>query len=804
MRPDFVPSAWRPLRRSPAFSATLIGALSLGIGATAAMFTVVDAVLIRPLPYPDPGRMVQLRGSTPEGDYNPTSIPRFEAYRALRGVLQDVTAYDWNGGSGVNLGSGDGLEQVRGEHVSQAYFRLFGARMALGRTFAESEDRPGGGRVTVISGGLWQRRFGAEPHLAGKSILLGGEPYTVVGVTGTEFHPDPPADLWLPLQADPDTTDQAFYVYCAARLAPGVTLHQAQAALHAASDAFRRKYPGARNPKSTFTAQLLRDNVTGDVRPALLVLLGAVACLLLTACANAASLLLARAMERAREMAIRTALGATRGQIVRQLLAESLLLALIGGGVGLLFGWMALRALLAASAGAIPLVAAANVLDARVLAFTLAVTLSTGILFGLVPALDASRTDLMGTIKRRRHRGRGAMAMAEMALAVMLLTGAGLLLRTFDALQRENRGFDGRNVVTMETALHGAQFASAGAVMDVVRKAEDRIRAIPGVQAVAVMPSVPLEASIGMTYNIDSRPPGSGLYHGGADWRPVTPEYFDVFRIPIERGRRLTAQDITGAAPVVVISRSMARRQWPNEDPVGRAISVYGGADNLNSLHCRIVGVAGDVHQDGLREEAGDVIYAPLAQLNDPQMAVMLRISPLSWAVRTRGTPLALSQAVGAELRRTAGLPAAQVRDMDRVAAQSLARDRFHALLMTAFAAAAILLAGTGIYGLMRFSMQQRTLEFGIRMALGADGPRLRRMMVREAMTLATAGGAAGLAASLAATRLMSSLLFGVAPRDPAVFVSVPVILGAVALLAAWLPARRAARLEPLEALRHE
>ena len=797
--------AWRLLRRNPGFTATAVLALALAIGANTAIFSVVNAVLLEPLPYPDPGRMVQLRGSTPGGDYNPTSVPRFMAYRALTGIFEDVAAYDWNGGSGVNLGAAGRLEQVRGEHVSEAYFRLFGARFILGRPFSPDEDRPGGGHVTVISGGLWQRRFGGDPKIVGETILLGGELYTVLGVTNPAFAPRPGADLWLPLQADPNTTSQSFLIYCAARLRRGVSLAQARTALRAASDEFRRRYPGARGPNTTFTAQPLIENVTGDVRPALLVLLAAVGCLLLIACANVANLLLARALGRGREIAIRAAIGATRRQIAAQLMTESLLLAGLGGACGLLLGAAAIPALLAINPGNIPRLDAgtAVLLDSRVLLFTLGITLLTGILFGLAPALHLSRADLITPIRNRRPRARGAMVIAEVAVALVLLVGAGLFLRTFQALHQMPAGFDARHVLTMETALAGNRFDTTAAVTAMVGETEERIRAIPGVVAVAVAPSVPLESSIGMTFNVDGRPPGPQLYHGGASWRTVTPGYFDVFRIPILRGRGITARDNSATSPVAVISQSMARNQWPHDDPIGRTISIYGGGEDVNTLHCQVVGIAGDVHQDGLREEAGSVIYFPLAQLSDAQMVLQRKIVPLSWVVRTNGAPLRFEAAVRREIERE-GLPAAHIRAMEQVSVEALARDRFDTLLMAIFAATAIVLAGIGLYGVLSFAVQQRTQEFGIRLALGADSVRLRNLVVREAMTLAGAGIGIGLASAWVLTRLMTAVLFGVQPRDPVVFATVPVLLAVVALAASAVPARKALRLEPMEALRRE
>jgi putative ABC transport system permease protein len=461
--------------------------------------------------------------------------------------------------------------------------------------------------------------------------------------------------------------------------------------------------------------------------------------------------------------------------------------------------------LLAVSHGNIPRLnaGAAVLLDSRVLAFTLGITLITGILFGLAPALHLSRAGLMTPIRNRRLRARGAMVIAEVAVALVLLVGAELFLRTFDALRRVPAGFDGRNVLTMETALAGNRFDTAASVNVMVREAEDRIRAIPGVVSVAVAPSVPLESSIGMTFNIDGRPPGAQLYHGGASWRTVTPGYFDVFRIPILRGRGFTERDNSATGPVAVISQSMALSQWPHDNPIGRTISIYGGGDDVNTLRCQVVGIAGDVHQDGLHEEAGSVIYYPLAQLSDAQMVLQRKIVPLSWEVRTHGAPLKLAAAVQHEIERE-GLPAAHVRAMEQVFSASLARDRFNTLLMTIFAVTAILLAGIGLYGVLSFTVQQRTQEFGIRLALGADSAQLRNVVIGQAMTLAGIGIGIGLAAAWLLTRLMAAVLFGVQPRDPVVFATVPVLLAAVALGASALPARRAVRLEPMEALRRE
>ena len=797
--------AWRTLRRNPGFTLTAVAVLAAGIGANVAIFGIVNAVLLKPLPYPGCERIVQLRGSTPSGDYNPTSIPRYFTYRALTGVLEDVAAYDWNGGSGVNLAVGGRLEEARGEHVNTGFFRLFGARWIVGRPFSDDEDRPGGPRVAILSAGLWKRRFGADTGIAGKSILLGGDPYTVIGVAAPEFSAGQNADLWLPLQADPETTNHSFFIYCAARLAPGVTLAQARAALQVAAETFRRKYPGTRNPNTSFTAQPLIENLTGEIRPALLVLLGAVACLLLIACANVANLLLVRALGREREMAIRVAVGATRRQLAWQLMAESGVLAAIGGALGLATGAAALRALPAFMPDDLPRISTQGSaqLDARVLVFAIGVTLFTGILFGLAPALHASRTDLAAAMRVGRSRTRGAMTIAEVAIAMMLLVGAGLLLRTFDALRRMPTGVDARNVLTFETSLTGSRFDTAAAVVETVRQTQGRLGAMPGVESVAVGPSLPLDASIGMTFNIDGRPPGKNLYHGGATWLPVTPAYFDVFRIPILRGRGFDERDNATVEPVIVISQRMAHEFWPHEDPIGHTVSIYGGGDDVTRLHCRIVGVAGDVHQYGMREELGDAIYCPFAQLTDGFMRMQRKIAPLYWMMRTRGAVLSVAVPAQRTMERD-GFAAAHFRAMDDVSRESLARDRFNTILMGLFAGTAILLAGIGLYGLMAYSVQQRTREFGIRMALGAGARDVRRLVVGQAMMLAFTGILAGGVAAWVLTRWMSALLFGVHAHDPLVFIAVPIVLAAVALAAAYVPTRRALQVQPLEALRYE
>jgi putative ABC transport system permease protein len=501
--------ACRMMRRSPGFTATAVTALALGIGASTAIFSVVNAVLLKPLPFPQPERIVQLMGTSPGGKFEMTNVPRFNAWREQTRILEHVTAYDWNG-AGINLTGRDRPEQLKGKRVSREYFQVFGALVVLGRTFTTDEDRPGSGHFVVISNGLWQRRFQSDPNIVGKAISLGGEPHTVVGVLGAAFAPDPPADIWLPLQADPNSIDEStYFLWAAARLKPGVTLEQANAGLKLAAAEYRRSFPKALVPANSFTAVPLRDAVTGDVRPALLVLLVAVTCVLLIACANVANLLLVRAAGRTREIAIRSAVGARRSRIIRQLLTESLMLSLIGGGLGLIVGTVGIRALLALNPGNIPRIGPDGMtitLDWRVLGFTLLASLVTGILFGSVPAVHAARTDLNSALKEggsrsgggRQNRTRSVMVIAEMALAIVLLIGAGLLIRTFTALRTVAPGIDAHNVLTMQTSLAGPRFNQTAAIAGTVRQCEEHLGAIPGVQAVAAADSLPLEFGLGM------------------------------------------------------------------------------------------------------------------------------------------------------------------------------------------------------------------------------------------------------------------------------------------------------------------
>jgi len=813
--------AGRMLRRSPGFATTAISALALGIGANTAIFTVVNTVLLQPLAYPEPDRLVQLELSSPQGNGNITSIPKFIIWREQTQVFQDVAAYDL-GGPGVNLTGEDRPEQLKGVHVSAEFFRLFGARAVAGRTFSAEEDRPGGPPLAVIAGGLWRRRFGSDLNLVGKSIDLGGEPFTVIGILDPTFTSDPPADIYLPLKADPNSTDQAHYLRAAARLKPGVTLEKAKAAMKVAAEQFNRKFAAAAGaqlgPQGSFTAEPLRDTIVGDVRKALLVLLGAVSLVLLIACANVANLLLARATIRRREIAIRAAIGAGRGRLIRQLLTESVLLSLAGGLLGLGLGYFGVRGLLSINPGNIPRIGEQGsgiTLDLRVLVFTLGVSVFTGVLFGLIPAFNASRTDLNATLKEsglragsglRQNKARSILVVTEMALALVLLVGAALLIRTFGALRSVDPGFDARNVLTMQMSLTGTRFNKAAGVNQLVREVQRHVESLPGVTALASTCCLPLEGGFGLPLTIEGRPLTDGPFHGGASWHPVSPRYFRVFKIPLVQGRMFTERDDGGAVPVVLINEGLARQFWPNSDAVGQRITIGKGiGPEFAEAPREIVGIVGDVRGQGLNNNPDPIMYVPVAQVTDGVTALNNGIIPITWTIRTNVEPYSVSKEIQEALRTASGgLPVAHIRSMEQVRGESTSRTDFNMTLLVIFASLALLLAAIGIYGLMAYSVQQRTQEIGIRMALGASAQDVRKMVVRQGMALALAGVIIGVAAALGVTRLMASLLYGVTPKDPIAMTSVALLLVGVALAATYLPARRASQMDPVESLRYE
>ncbi len=808
----------RLFRQSPGFTAAAVAALTLGIGANTAIFSVVDSVLLKPAPFPDAERLILFMFTSPQGPYIAASPTNFHLWRDQTAIARDVSAFRTGV---VNLTGSDLPEQLHSAQVSADFFRLFGAAPIRGRAFMAQEDAPHGPKVVVLSYGLWNRRFGGDPQIVGKTISLGGDSQEVIGILGPGFDFrdfGPPPDVWVPFQLDPNSDDQGHYFMVAGRLKPGVTLAQAQARMKIATQDFHRKYPKITGSADSFTVEPFREALVGNVRPTLLVLAGAVGLVLLIACANVANLLLARAVGRRREIAIRAAIGAGRGRIVRQLLTESVLLSLAGAAGGTVLGVVGIRALLSVNTANLPRVGQDGALvtpDWRVLAFTVLVALTTGILFGLIPALQSSRPDLSATLKESGGRGgtsfrhnktRTVLVVTEVALAVVLLAGSALLIRTSVALAAVRPGFDATNVLTMRTAMNSPQFATSAGADRMLREGIGRLRALPGVEMASATCCVPLEGGYGLPFIVMGRPLTDGPFHGGGGWQTVSPGYFEVFRIPLLAGRAFTDRDDGGSAPVVIINQAMARRNWPKSDPLRDQIWIGKGLmPQLATERPRqIIGIVGDVHGAGLNRDAPPTMYIPQAQVPDALNELNLRLTPMKWVVRTRGNPLGLSAAIQEQVRQVTGLPVTDVRTMDEVISRSTSRQRFNLLLMTVFAATALFLAAIGIYGLMAYSVEQRTQEIGIRMALGAAAPSIRRMVVLQGMRLALVGVAVGLAGAFGLTRLLSTFLFGVHERDPAVFTAVAVLLSLVSLLAVWLPARRATRIDPVIALRYE
>ena len=808
----------RMFAQSPAFTLAAVAALTLGIGVNTAIFSVVNAVLLRPVAFPEPDRLVVFGTTNPDGGLFPGGSPaKFAHYRRQTDVVQDVAAYR----SGVtNYTGGNSPEQLRSGQVSADFFRLFGSPVVLGRTFTPEEDLPKGPPAAILSHRLWTERFNRDPGIIGKPISLSSETYTVVGVLGEfsfeEFGPTP--QVWVPFQLDPNTTDQGHYFQIAGRLKPGITLEQAQARLKLSTEEFERRFPkslGSGNP--TFTAEPVQQVLVRNVRSSLLVLAGAVSFVLLIACANVANLLLARATGRRREIAIRAAIGGSRGRIIRQLLTESVVLSLAGGVLGLLLGVLGIRALLAINTAGLPRVGQEGALvgvDWRVLAFTLAVAIGTGILFGLIPALQGSRADLTTTLKEssgrsgtgfKQNKARSILVVTEVALALVLLIGSALLIRTAIALGRVDPGFDATNVLTMRMSLSGPRFLESEGVERIVRDGVERIRALPGVVNASATCCVPLQGGYGLPFVIIGRPLEE-RFHGGGSWMTVSPGYFEVFKIPVKRGRTFTEQDKGGSPPVVIINEAMARQYWPDSNPLESRLAIGRGVmrEFADEPERQIVGVVGDSRDGGLNNDPGPKMFIPQAQVPDAANALNVRITPMAWVVRTQVAPQSISAAIQEQLRQATGLPVSDVRTMEEVVSRSTSRQQFNMWLMTVFGASALLLAAIGIYGLMAYSVEQRTQEIGIRLALGAQAAQVKNMVVVQGMRLAIVGVIIGVAAAFALARFISTFLFGVTTRDPLVFGGVPILLTAVALVAVWLPARRASQVDPIIALRYE
>ncbi|HWT02781.1 MAG TPA: ABC transporter permease [Pyrinomonadaceae bacterium] len=797
----------RMLRKNPGFTLVAVFTLALGIGANTAIFSVVNAVLLRPLSFANPERLVTLWGkSTDTGaDRIPLSYLNFTDYKNQAQSFEHVAACDT---SEAVLTSPDGEpESLNGARVSADLFPLLGVAPALGRAFSAEEDRPGGAAVVVISHGLWQRRFASDPQVVGREIVLGERSTKVVGVMQQGFTfpvEEERADYWVPLAGDPNRAQllsnrHGKFLTIVARLKPGVRPEQAEAEMEVIARRLEAQYPDANTGWRTRLVPLQED-IVGGVRPALLILLGAVALVLLIACANVANLLLARAGARGREIAIRRALGAGRARIVRQLLTESLLLSLAGGGLGLLLAEWLIDVIVAAGPASLPRLADVN-LDAKVLGFTLIVSALTGLVFGLAPAFRASKTGLGEPLKEggrsstegaRRNSLRGLLVVSEVALSLMLLVGAGLLIKSFVRLLRTDPGYQTERVLTASLSLSKTKYPEpeqqAAAYQQVLR----RVAALPGVEAAGAASLLPLGGRDSYNvFQIEGRAPFAAGQGPNVRSQVVSPDYFRAMGIQLRRGRSFTEGDTKDSRQVVIINEAFARRHFSGEDPVAERLVIGDEPPR------EIVGVVGSVRHRGLEEEPQPEFYVSYLQAPRSRLSLVVRaasIDPAKLADAVRGAvrEVEKDQLVG------------EVRTMDTLVAHSVAPRRFQMLLMGSFAAVALLLAGVGIYGVMAYAVTQRRHEIGVRLALGAQRGDVIRLVVRQGMTPALLGAGIGLIGAFAGTRVIESLLYGVSAGDPLVFAGVSVLLLLTALLACYLPARRATGIDPAIALRHE
>ena len=802
--------SFRLLLKRPGFTIVAVLALALGIGANTAIFSVVNAILLRPLAYQDPEQLVMLNHDYPKINLKASvSAPGYAHYRDNAKSFASLAALT---GGNFNLTDNGEPERVNGGMISQNFFGTLGVTAAQGRLFTPEEDQPGRNKVVILNHAFWQRRYASNPGILNQTITLNGESYTVVGIMPPSFQFGRETgrlfDLWTPIAFTPEQLNfnrlTNEFLVVIGRLKAGTTITQAQAELDTIATNLRAQYmQGADRTNWGLTTQLFSELVVGDMRQPLLMLLAAVSLVLLIACANVANLLLARAADRQKEITIRSALGANRWRVIRQLLTESIVLSLLGGMVGLGLAALGVQALLKLAETQIPRANEIG-LDARVLAFTVGVSLLTGILFGLVPAWQVSKTNLAETLKEGGRssahlaRGwvRGTLVVLEMALALMLLIGAGLLIRSFWQLQKVSPGFVPQNLLTMNLSLPANKYKEAPQRVQFYQQALQQIRALPGVQAAGATSVLPMSGNNSSgSFSIEGRqiPPNQSMPHG--DRWAATTDYFAAMKIPLVRGRYFDDRDTADSALVAIIDETMARKYWPDEDPMGKRIS-FERDEQGNPRWREIIGLVGHAKQRNLEGDSRVQYYLPYAQRAIPSMDL---------AIRTNGEPTSFAGAVRNVIRGLdKDLPIFRVTVMEELVADSMAQRRFAMTLLVIFAGVALVLAAVGLYGVMSYSVTQRSHEIGIRMALGAQGSDVVKMVVRQGIGLALVGVAIGLAGAFALTRLMATLLFGVKASDPLTFASIAVLLTLIALLACFVPARRATKVDPMIALRYE
>jgi putative ABC transport system permease protein len=795
----------RMLAKNPGFTTVAVLTLALGMGANTAIFSVLNGVLLRPLPYSRPNEIVQVNLAWKGGGLNDwLTAPEFEFYRDHSSAFEAVAGF--RGGGEVAIKRGDATEWIRSLRATDGFFPVLGVRPAIGRGILRDETRPGGARVAILTDSLWRKAFGADPAVIGRQLEMDDVVYTVVGVMAPGFtFVEQPADVFIPLQLGRSIEDTGMNTRAIARLKSGTSLAQAQANIDVVFEQLRRQ-GSVQSGQRGIQLESYQKYLAGDLGTSLLILFGAVAFLLLIACANVASLIMARTSSRQREISIRLALGAERWQLLQQFLSESLLIALVGGAAGLLAAGWALKGLVSSIPWDIPSTTYLG-LDSHVLAFTFLLAAGTTVVFGLVSYWQSSRLDLNASLKEggtragsgtARNRLRSALVVGEAALSLMLLVGAGLLIEALYHLHQQKLGFDPHHVYTMTTPFAAAAKLTAPQIWTFEQEVLRRLKGVSGVASVAVVNQLPLIGPNNLPTEHEGHPQHS---IGGMEYRAVSPQYFQTMRIPILQGRNFQETDTALSTPVAMVSETVARAWWKGESPLGDRIVVgeYGGRQFPEILERprEVVGVVTDVKNLAIYEAQPTTVYVPVAQLTRP-------LNSTAWVVRTNGNVALAAVLRGAVAAVNPHQRVLNLQAMSDIVSSSVARPTFNALLMGMFATLAIVLTAVGIYGVLSFHVARRTQEIGIRIALGARRANVLRMVVAEGVVLVMAGIGIGLAGALALTRFLASLLFGVEPRDPLTFAAVSLLLAVVALLAAYIPARRAAKVDPIVALRYE